>query len=212
MKACDCRMAVAEKVGAQIVPRRQVHVQDDRRATFSSNVSLDNGASNSCYHSCPPLSVRFTVRKPSAVGRDNMATITSTSMAPSAQETLGPLYVDTQHEDLVHDAQLDYYGCKLATSSSGKFVVACGQFKRCSFLDLIPPFSLSTNRSNHQSLQCLGNIIRTFGHPPRKLKLPSCGIAMLCSTHFTNPRLGPRGSSLAGIMESPKVWCHFGFL
>ena len=32
------------------------------------------------------------------------------------------LTVDTQHEDLVHDAQLDYYGCKLATSSSGKSV------------------------------------------------------------------------------------------
>ena len=33
------------------------------------------------------------------------------------------LTVDTQHEDLVHDAQLDYYGCKLATSSSGECVV-----------------------------------------------------------------------------------------
>lgn len=42
-------------------------------------------------------------------------------MAPAPQEVPpGPIYVDTQHEDLVHDAQLDYYGCKLATSSSGK--------------------------------------------------------------------------------------------
>jgi hypothetical protein len=41
--------------------------------------------------------------------------------APATQQTPpGPIYVDTQHEDLVHDAQLDYYGCKLATSSSGK--------------------------------------------------------------------------------------------
>ena len=32
----------------------------------------------------------------------------------------GPIYIDTQHEDLVHDAQMDYYGSKLATSSSGK--------------------------------------------------------------------------------------------
>ena len=32
----------------------------------------------------------------------------------------GRIYVDTQHEDLVHDAQLDYYGCRLATCSSGK--------------------------------------------------------------------------------------------
>ena len=37
--------------------------------------------------------------------------------APVNQEVSnGPIFVDTQHEDLVHDAQLDYYGCKLATS------------------------------------------------------------------------------------------------
>jgi hypothetical protein len=31
-----------------------------------------------------------------------------------------PIYVDTQHDDMIHDAQMDYYGTKLATSSSGK--------------------------------------------------------------------------------------------
>ena len=36
------------------------------------------------------------------------------------QHQQGPIFVDTQHDDMVHDAQLDYYGCKLATSSSGK--------------------------------------------------------------------------------------------
>jgi protein transport protein SEC13 len=35
----------------------------------------------------------------------------------------GPIYVDTQHEDLVHDSQLDYYGCKLATASSGEIII-----------------------------------------------------------------------------------------
>ena len=35
----------------------------------------------------------------------------------------GPIYVDTQHVDLVHDAQLDYYGCKLATCSSGEIIM-----------------------------------------------------------------------------------------
>lgn len=30
-----------------------------------------------------------------------------------------PIYVDTQHEDMVHDAQPDFYGAKLATASSG---------------------------------------------------------------------------------------------
>lgn len=50
-----------------------------------------------------------------------MATTTANAVpqeAPSA-----PIYVDTQHEDLVHDAQMDYYGAKLATCSSGKFVL-----------------------------------------------------------------------------------------
>ena len=52
-----------------------------------------------------------------------MATTASSqgAVASDTQQTPpGPIYVDTQHEDLVHDAQLDYYGCKLATSSSGK--------------------------------------------------------------------------------------------
>lgn len=41
--------------------------------------------------------------------------------APTPQEPPpGPIYVDTQHEDLVHDAQMDYYGAKLATCSSGR--------------------------------------------------------------------------------------------
>jgi len=46
-----------------------------------------------------------------------MATTTTTaSVTPS---TGGPLYIDTQPDDMVHDAQLDYDGCKLATSSPG---------------------------------------------------------------------------------------------
>ena len=51
-----------------------------------------------------------------------MATTTSNTMAaPSIDAPPGPLYIDTQHDDMVHDAQLDYYGCKLATSSSGRW-------------------------------------------------------------------------------------------
>ena len=46
----------------------------------------------------------------------------STAAFMSAQGTPGRINVDTQHEDLVHDAQLDYYGCKLATASSGEYV------------------------------------------------------------------------------------------
>jgi hypothetical protein len=45
----------------------------------------------------------------------------TTSSIPQRDEPPGPIYIDTQHEDLVHDAQMDYYGSKLATSSSGKW-------------------------------------------------------------------------------------------
>mmetsp|Transcript_20236 Transcript_20236/g.42115 ORF Transcript_20236/g.42115 Transcript_20236/m.42115 type:complete len:479 (+) Transcript_20236:162-1598(+) len=33
-----------------------------------------------------------------------------------------PIYVDTQHDDMVHDAQLDFYGTKLATCSSDRTI------------------------------------------------------------------------------------------
>ena len=35
------------------------------------------------------------------------------------QQPPAPIYIDTQHDDMIHDAQLDYYGTKLATGSSG---------------------------------------------------------------------------------------------
>ncbi len=47
-----------------------------------------------------------------------MATTNATAAAVPASK--GPIYVDTQHDDMIHDAQMDYYGTKLATSSSGK--------------------------------------------------------------------------------------------
>ena len=43
----------------------------------------------------------------------------------------GPIYVDTQHEDLVHDVQMDYYGAKLATCSSGKHSCLLGIVLAC---------------------------------------------------------------------------------
>ena len=39
------------------------------------------------------------------------------------QQPPTPIYVDTQHDDMIHDAQLDYYGTKLATGSSGTYCV-----------------------------------------------------------------------------------------
>lgn len=38
------------------------------------------------------------------------------------EQQKGPIFVDTQHDDMVHDAQLDYYGCKLATCSSDRTI------------------------------------------------------------------------------------------
>jgi hypothetical protein len=45
----------------------------------------------------------------------------STAQPPAA--AAAPLYIDTQHEDLVHDAQMDFYGSKLATCSSGRWYI-----------------------------------------------------------------------------------------
>ena len=41
--------------------------------------------------------------------------------AAAAAAAPGPIVIDTQHDDMVHDSQLDYYGTKLATASSGTF-------------------------------------------------------------------------------------------
>lgn len=38
------------------------------------------------------------------------------------QQPPAPIYIDTQHDDMIHDVQLDYYGTKLATGSSGACV------------------------------------------------------------------------------------------
>ena len=43
--------------------------------------------------------------------------------APAAATAApGPIVIDTQHDDMVHDSQLDYYGTKLVTASSGAFL------------------------------------------------------------------------------------------
>jgi len=42
--------------------------------------------------------------------------------AATSSSSSGPIIIDTQHDDMVHDSQLDYYGCKLATASSGEFL------------------------------------------------------------------------------------------
>lgn len=54
-----------------------------------------------------------------------MATVTESTATPTTGNNMSEadcITVDTQHYDMVHDAQLDYYGTKLATSSSDKTV------------------------------------------------------------------------------------------
>jgi protein transport protein SEC13 len=49
----------------------------------------------------------------------------SSTAAPAPQQgpqPRGTIYVDTQHDDFVHDAQLDFYGSKLATCSSDRTI------------------------------------------------------------------------------------------
>jgi hypothetical protein len=59
------------------------------------------------------------------------ATTSSSAAAPapfaaaSNMGLPGPISIDTQHEDFVHDAQMDYYGSKLATCSSGTVPWLC---------------------------------------------------------------------------------------
>lgn len=50
-----------------------------------------------------------------------MATITSSSAGLSLSAER-PKNIETQHEDMVHDAQLDFYGKRLATCSSDRTV------------------------------------------------------------------------------------------
>jgi hypothetical protein len=39
----------------------------------------------------------------------------------SEQKTKSTISIETQHDDMIHDAQFDYYGTKLASCSSGKW-------------------------------------------------------------------------------------------
>ena len=60
----------------------------------------------------------MTANPPPAPGAAGSAPSASASANEASKK--GPIYVDTQHDDMIHDAQMDYYGTKLATSSSGK--------------------------------------------------------------------------------------------
>lgn len=71
-----------------------------------------------------------------------MSSSTATSTIPQPSSESQPLYtIDTQHDDMIHDAQLDYYGCKLATCSSGmSFLKQTTKKFKCFFLHLMLKF------------------------------------------------------------------------
>ena len=89
-------------------------------------------------------------------GADEISTMTTRTAAPAMAAapqgtSQGPILIDTQHDNMVHDAQLDYYGCKLATSSSGKRYHV---FNACLSLLFTLTYSHFSSRSHNQDLQC----------------------------------------------------------
>ena len=73
---------------------------------------------------------RMIQQPQSMMGETTMAT-PNTATAPNS----ATIYIDTQHEDLVHDSQMDFYGSKLATCSSGKLFIFTVSYPYV-FLDL----------------------------------------------------------------------------
>ncbi len=57
-------------------------------------------------------------QQPHSMG--DTTTTTHNNHQPNSTTTIA---IDTQHEDLVHDSQMDFYGSKLATCSSGTCVL-----------------------------------------------------------------------------------------
>ena len=60
-------------------------------------------------------------QQPYMMGDSTTTTLNPNNHQPNATTTTAAttIAIDTQHEDLVHDSQMDFYGSKLATCSSG---------------------------------------------------------------------------------------------
>jgi hypothetical protein len=59
-------------------------------------------------------------QQPYMMGDSTTTTLNPNNHQPHATTTAATtITIDTQHEDLVHDSQMDFYGSKLATCSSG---------------------------------------------------------------------------------------------
>lgn len=80
--------------------------------------------SHDAFSNGPPVaSSAAAVHDPSMSHNTTSGTIDATaSTAAAATVTTTPsLAIETQHEDIIHDMQMDFYGSKLATCSSGTY-------------------------------------------------------------------------------------------
>ena len=101
-------------------------------------------------------STRTSILKMATTASEPTGTATAVDAAP------GPIYIDTQHEDTVHDTQLDYYGSKLATCSSGTFVlliVDLPVFQKKIMLTSQLDIIFLANRPHCQNLQYLRKFV-----------------------------------------------------
>lgn len=66
---------------------------------------------------------QFNQQPPQQTQFAQPAQTTQQQQQPAAvEDKLAPILIDTQHDDMVHDAQLDFYGTKLATGSSDRTI------------------------------------------------------------------------------------------
>jgi hypothetical protein len=83
---------------------------------------------------------KMSLSNPSRPNHQQKPTMVApTDHYPPVDAVPGPIYVDTQHEDLVHDAQMDFYGTRLATCSSGALSCRCNALLRSGTQN--PPFA-----------------------------------------------------------------------
>mmetsp|Transcript_56173 Transcript_56173/g.162774 ORF Transcript_56173/g.162774 Transcript_56173/m.162774 type:complete len:326 (+) Transcript_56173:62-1039(+) len=101
----------------------------------------------------------------------------ASAMPLSGQGASAPMYVDTQHDDLCHDAQVDYYGCKLATASSDRTVKVFNISETA--------YELSATLQGHE-----GPVWQVaWSHPKYGVILASCGFDGAVLIHReTRPR------------------------
>jgi hypothetical protein len=119
------------------------------------------------------------------------------AMADAQQQDLA---IDTQHDDMVHDAQLDYYGRRLATASSDRTIkVRSPHRPSASGRPLVPWVAVLDAIGSRISLHTLMHMpTRTHGTPLRgaepasraviQIQAAAAALAPLPRLHHAHPR------------------------